>query len=300
MDGREIIVFFQGKYLNSTDISYRSCDCFVTVYFDEIEIIKKSKMNQNSEEIIRFKYSLPQLTVERNDETPNNYIILNIDYPEEPVRIVIEADHWDGIDGLIDRFNIYKQNPIRFENLANGSFRSLGKAVLWTAYQPILGIYGEIFITDNEIMFVFESNKEYFLVLRDADYKFEFYVFGDDNQNPIIEGLQYDKRVGLLPDDNEFISGLSTVCFFSKERLDSNYNEDPYSIIELIVNNEQCAQIENLLNAHNEEYKQRLHELAESEMKEQRQNKIARQQQKREAYNNYVMKAKEVYLLTIS
>jgi len=299
MNGREIIVFFQGKYLNSTDMSYRNCDCFVIVYFDEIEIIKKSKMNPNSPEIISFKYNLPQLTVERNDETPNNYIILNIDYPEEPVRIVIEADHWDGIDGLMDRFNIYKQNPLRFENVVTVSFKSLGKAVLWTAYQPILGIYGEVFISDNEIMFVFESNKAYFLVLRDSDYKDEFYVFGDDNHNPIIEGLQFDKRMGLLPNDSEFISGLSTVCFFSKERLEGNY-DDPYSIIELIVNNEQCSQIENLLNAHNEEYKQRLHKSAEVEMIEQKQNKIVRQRQKREAYNNYVMKAKEVYLLTIS
>lgn len=275
MDGREIIVFFQGKYLNSADRSYRNCDCFVTVYFDEIEIIKKSKMNQNSREIIKFKYSLPQMTVERNDEISNDNIIINIDYPEEPIRIVIEADHWDGIDGLMDRFNIYKQNPIRFENLANVSFKSLGKAALWTAYQPILGIYGEIFISDNEIMFVFESNKAYFLVLRDSDYINEFYVFGDDNPgNPIIEGLQFDKRLGLLPNDNEFILGLSTICFFSKERLDSNYNEDPYSIIELIVDKEQCAQIENLLNAHNEEYKQRLHKLAELQMIEQKQNKI--------------------------
>lgn len=299
MDGREIIVFFQGKYLNPVDKSYRNSDFFVTVYTDEIEIIEKSKINQNNLKRFNFKYDLPQMTVERN-ETSNDCIIFNIDYPEEPVRIIIQTDHWDGIDGLMDRFNIYKQDSTGFQNLANASFKSLGNAVLWTDYQPVLGIYGEIFISDNEIMYVFESNKAYFLVLRDADYKNEFCVFGDNApDNLIIEGLQFDKKLGLLPNDDEFISRLSTICFFSKERLDSSYNEGPYSIIELIINNEQCVQIESLLAAHNEEHKQRSHNSAGLEMREQKMNGIERFQQKKEAYNNYIMRTKEVYLLAI-
>jgi len=235
-NGREIIVFFEGKYINPKDKDLRGKYCIVKVFLNAIDII----INRS---VIKYDINFSELSVTSSDST----IILNFVYNNSPTTIKIDCSYYDGISGIIDRLAVYAERKGIEE--PKGSYSSIGKSILMC--QMDSEGFGEIFISQNDVVFVFENNQDYFLIINDPQFNFEVTVYNSDEYwliEMLIDSLKSNR---LLTRDNEYIYDFSKICYFAKDPGE----DDSFNILELYVNDAQYAEIERIVEYHNQQFK---------------------------------------------
>ncbi len=301
--GQEIILFFEAKYINPIDQEFKNRDCFVTVFKNKIkiEILSLDIFDNNCAVTKLYEFDFDASLITADKHNYDNTIVINLDYADNSPKIILKHKHWSneiGTATILDRFRYFQDHRLIDTSINSSAIEdNLGKVVLKDNYFPKTESYGNIFLTENEIYFVFDKSKDYYRLLLDPEYEIEYntYTYNfDESPLSIQSHLRNFDEIADLPHFG-FFKELACGCNISKDYT-KDYTVHQLDSLQLLVSLEQSAKIEAFINQHSSINKQYKSDLEEIILKDVQIDKIKESYRIRDLHFGYIADAKQKYL----